>query len=466
MSNSKRRLILLIAVIATLSLFAVSALASNADIVSVGFTLIKSTGSAITDSISIGFSLVKSTLSSVSSTLSVGFALIKSVISSTADVISVGFALIKEAIINAFATIVASFRLSATPSAVFDYFEQCSHVDCEYKTIEYIKIGINRIKNTGDSSIKINMKLEELNADGTVKSGGFSLYDWAEDVNPSTCVAFEYDEETGSGSVSYGSCNMLGYIKLIPRPAGTYYFGMKIWADGESEPSYPVPGSPNQPANAKAWSVSIPANFVVSASSNCPVYINQTAEFSANVSGNCVPPYTYNWDFGDGESATGKNVTHIFPSYWRSWNVKVTVTDSDGHVAEDTVVCCVVRAKTDEHVDTIDDTPYYALLNALVGQTFEGPINESAEPNFIEFGKSVTIPYTNILGSLFFVIFFGAFFIMMWLRQGNIAIPSTIGIIVGGVLLKYAPAEFRLPAILFISFNIFGIIYTLLKERS
>jgi len=403
-------------------------------------------------------------ISSTTSVVSVGFSLIKSVVSSTTDVISVGFALIKEAIINAFATIVASFHLSGkSPSAVFDLFEPCSKANCQYTTAEKILIAGNRVKNVGDFTGTIYIKFEELDADGNPLTGGVSCSGNVE-LGAGGFARLYYAESTSKCTVK--ETIISGMAALNPRSAGIYYFGIKTWAEGESEPSYPVPDSPNQPANAKAWSVSIPKNFKVSASCNCPVYINQTAEFSACVSGDCSPPYTYNWDFGDGESATGRNVTHIFPSYWRSWNVKVTATDSDGHVAEDTVVCCVVRTKTDEHVDTIDDTPYYALLNALVGQTFEGPINESAEPNFIEFGKSVTIPYTNILGSLFFVIFFGAFFIMMWLRQGNIAIPSTIGIIVGGVILKYAPAEFRLPAILFISFNIFGIIYTLLKERS
>ncbi|RLI21456.1 hypothetical protein DRO54_03705, partial [Candidatus Bathyarchaeota archaeon] len=226
MSNSKRKLILLIAVIATLSLFAVSALASNTDILSVGFTLIKSTGSAVSDSVSVGFTLIKQAISIV------------------------------------FATINTTFHLSPSPT--------------------------------------------------------------------------------------------------------------------------PTPTPP-------------PSKFYVQiTSNNCPVYINQTAYFSATAGGSdLVYPLIFYWDFGDGTTevypapffVNTSNVTHVFPSYWRSWDVKVTVLDQVFHEAEATVTCCVVRTKTDEHVDTIDDSAYYALLNALVGQTFEGPINESAEPNFIEFGK-------------------------------------------------------------------------------
>jgi len=214
-----------------------------------------------------------------------------------------------------------------------------------------------------------------------------------------------------------------------------------------------------------------PVDFKVTTSCNCPVYINQTAEFSADVSGeDATPPYTYNWDFGDGNTTiietneSFNNVTHIYPPYWRSWYTTVTVTDSAGNIGKDTVKCCVLRIKTNDTIASIDDSPYYALITALTG--YEGNINESAVPDFFGFAESTVTPYTNIVGNLFFVIFFGVFFLMLWLRQENIMIPSVIGIIAGGALLGFAPAEFRLPAILFISFSIFGVIYSLLKERS
>ena len=208
----------------------------------------------------------------------------------------------------------------------------------------------------------------------------------------------------------------------------------------------------------------------VSLSCNCPITINQTAEFNAVVSKDMYPPYTYNWDFGDGNTTIEETnessmyITHIYPPYWRSWYVTLTITDSAGYTAKDTVKCCVLRKKTDETVASIDDSPYYALITALTG--YKGAINESAVPDFFGFAEATVTPYTNIVGNLFFVIFFGMFFLMLWLRQENIMIPSVIGIIVGGALLGFAPAEFHLPAILFVSFSIFGVIYSMLKERS
>jgi PKD repeat protein len=53
-----------------------------------------------------------------------------------------------------------------------------------------------------------------------------------------------------------------------------------------------------------------------------------TFRFTAKVKGG-VPPYSFKWDFGDGDTAAGNPVTHYF---YRSgsYNVKLTVDDSAG----------------------------------------------------------------------------------------------------------------------------------------
>ncbi|SFD06061.1 PKD domain-containing protein [Algibacter pectinivorans] len=53
--------------------------------------------------------------------------------------------------------------------------------------------------------------------------------------------------------------------------------------------------------------------------------------FTSNASGN--NPFTYNWDFGDGETSTNANPSHIFEALGcgtESFNVELTVTDSNG----------------------------------------------------------------------------------------------------------------------------------------
>lgn len=55
---------------------------------------------------------------------------------------------------------------------------------------------------------------------------------------------------------------------------------------------------------------------------------------SAVVGGN--PPYTYSWNFGDGDSSTDQNPSHTF-DIASTYSVVVTVRDVDGDIASDTV---------------------------------------------------------------------------------------------------------------------------------
>jgi plastocyanin len=56
--------------------------------------------------------------------------------------------------------------------------------------------------------------------------------------------------------------------------------------------------------------------------------VGQVVSFNCSASGG-VPPYTFNWNFGDGTQGIGQNVTHQFQSPGR-WTVVCSVTDYDG----------------------------------------------------------------------------------------------------------------------------------------
>jgi PKD repeat protein len=66
-----------------------------------------------------------------------------------------------------------------------------------------------------------------------------------------------------------------------------------------------------------------------------------TFEFEANVTGG-MEPYTYSWDFGDGseESDDDETIDHTFDEAG-TYNVDLTVTDSSGRTASDSILITV-----------------------------------------------------------------------------------------------------------------------------
>jgi len=60
-----------------------------------------------------------------------------------------------------------------------------------------------------------------------------------------------------------------------------------------------------------------------------------TVQFNATVSGGC-PPYTYNWDLGEGRSSSEQNPTHRIEQAG-NYTAKLTVTDSEGNRRQESV---------------------------------------------------------------------------------------------------------------------------------
>jgi PKD repeat protein len=74
-----------------------------------------------------------------------------------------------------------------------------------------------------------------------------------------------------------------------------------------------------------------------------------TFEFEANVTDG-IEPYTYNWNFGDGsEESNEESVDHTFEEAG-SYNVSLTLTDSRGQSASDSIEITVEEAPPAEEV--------------------------------------------------------------------------------------------------------------------
>ncbi|HEY6756777.1 MAG TPA: PKD domain-containing protein [Nitrososphaera sp.] len=92
--------------------------------------------------------------------------------------------------------------------------------------------------------------------------------------------------------------------------------------------------------------------------------VTDTFAFRATVQGG-TEPYTYRWDFGDGQTATGKNVQHKYENYLdqTKYNATVTVTDATNQTASDTT-----------EVDTIGVRGQYPLTVSASWDVNDGGI--------------------------------------------------------------------------------------------
>ncbi len=74
--------------------------------------------------------------------------------------------------------------------------------------------------------------------------------------------------------------------------------------------------------------ITVTSSPIVTFSSNSPVFQGETVIFSSSLT-NGTSPYNYNWNFGDGNSSTEVNPTHLY-NIFGIYTVTLTVTDSNG----------------------------------------------------------------------------------------------------------------------------------------
>ena len=123
-----------------------------------------------------------------------------------------------------------------------------------------------------------------------------------------------------------------------------------------------------------------------------------------------------------------------------------------------------LRPKATKPIPTLDEGAYQALIASFGGSN---QLNETTEGvDWLGIKDAAERPYTDPIGPLFYVIVFAIPFLMQWLRQGSMAVPAAIGIILGGIMLAKTPAEYHLAAIAFIALSILAVVWGVIKDRT
>jgi len=88
--------------------------------------------------------------------------------------------------------------------------------------------------------------------------------------------------------------------------------------------------------------------------------------FEVTISGG-TPPYTYSWDFGDGSTSNNANPTHQYMQPG-NYTVTVTVTDSNGNVASDSIEIQIFQHCGDVNNDgKVDSADAQLIMQYVVG---------------------------------------------------------------------------------------------------
>ena len=155
----------------------------------------------------------------------------------------------------------------------------------------------------------------------------------------------------------------------------------------------------------------------------------------------------------------GVQVTNDQNTFARSWtdpyyhNVTMQATTASGTVAMSwyPVVYRAVGITTGE---TINETAHDDMMESFEGET-----------DYVAFLSAVVIPYTTIIGAMFYVIVWGVYFGMVWIRQESVHVPSVVGLIVGVVLFVFLPSNFAVAGSSLLVLSAAAAIFNLYKER-
>lgn len=193
-----------------------------------------------------------------------------------------------------------------------------------------------------------------------------------------------------------------------------------------------------------------------SISSNAYPHQDVNANIRFNVSANEAIT-TWTWFVDD--IAVPNNYNNLTRSWSTSGQKNVTVSGTNGGGSTGSVSWHPIierqKSTSSDETTALNTSWYDDLIASFSDDT----------PSLQAFASALVLPFTNLIGNFFYLFLYGLPLLAIWIRQEKALIPAGLGIIFGAFFLGQLPESYIGVAVLFMILTVFGIIYSLYKER-
>jgi hypothetical protein len=174
---------------------------------------------------------------------------------------------------------------------------------------------------------------------------------------------------------------------------------------------------------------------------------------------------SFGWNFGDTTAVGDITANPTTVTYPNAGQKTITLTATNEFGSSSTSIIIHISPLSPRNtvtgpIPTVDASGIYDYMH------YVDPDPETQQPDITNMIFGLTAPYTNLLGGMFFVFLFGVPYLIMWIRQKNLTIPSIIGVIFGSWMLVQLPAAYMLPAIGILALAIAGGIIGIVVKNS
>jgi len=158
------------------------------------------------------------------------------------------------------------------------------------------------------------------------------------------------------------------------------------------------------------------------------------------------------WSDGTPISNNWNSLPRTFTNpYYHNVTVKATTANGTVQMSWYPIVYRAVGITTAE---TINETPYDEMMGSIADDT-----------DYVAFLSATVLPFTTVIGAMFYVLIWGIYFAMVWIRQESVYVPSVVGLIVGMVLFVFLPSNFAVAGTSLLVLSAAAAIFNLYKER-